>query len=156
MKLFNKNDAIFNSKEKNDYKEKLGIWWCTTLLCTLFPFFAQCISLIFTHNFDFFNIINNGDLVLLTYSITIPTFLELIQLETKKNTKYVIYVFVWVFLVLSDLVVYLCIKNPGTYTNENNIVETYDNFAINLFFTILILLTSIIFSQNTIKYIFIW
>lgn len=125
MKFGNKNKAIFNSDEKNEYKEKQIIWWCTTLLCTLFPFLAQLISAVFSHKLDLISIINNGELVLLTYSITIPTLIDLIQLETKKNATYVIYVLFWIFIILSDLVIYLSMKNVGM-----DMVN--DNFIINL------------------------
>lgn len=155
MTYNNKNEAVFDSHETEEYKEKQKIWLCTTLLCTLFPFFAQCLSLFFNHKFDFFSVINNGELVLLTYSITIPTLIELIQTKTDKQTRYVIYVFVWIFIILSDLLIYLSIKNPAIYITDNNQVKTYDNFLINLGATIIIMLSSIIFSQKTLRFIFI-
>lgn len=155
MTYNNKNEAVFDSHETEEYKEKQKIWLCTTLLCTLFPFFAQCISLFFNHKFDFVSVINNGELVLLTYSITIPTLIELIQTKTDKQGKYIIYVFIWFFIILSDLLLYLSIKNPGTYITDDNQIKTYDNFFINLGATIIIMLSSIIFSQKTIRYIFI-
>lgn len=154
MTYNNKNKAVFDSHETEEYKEKQKIWLCTTLLCTLFPFFAQCISLLFNHKFDFVSVINNGELVLLTYSITIPTLIELIQTKTDKQAKYVIYVFIWIFIILSDLLIYLSIKNPATYVDKNQI-KTYDNFLINLGSTIIIMLSSIFFSQKTIRFIFI-
>lgn len=154
MTYNSKNEAIFDSHETEEYKEKQKIWLCTTLLCTLFPFIAQCISLLFSHKFDFVSVINNGELVLLTYSITIPTLIELIQTKTDKQAKFVIYVFIWIFIILSDLLLYLSIKNPATYV-ENNKVETYDNFLINLGATFIIMLSSIIFSQKTIRFIFV-
>lgn len=149
-----KHEVVFNSHETEEYKEKQKIWLCTTLLCTLFPFFAQCISLLFNHKFDFVSVINNGELVLLTYSITIPTLVELVQTKAGKETKYVVYVFVWIFIILSDLLIYLSIKNPATYV-DNNQIKTYDNFIMNLCATIIIMLSSIIFSQKTIRFIFI-
>lgn len=155
MTYNNKNEAVFDSHETEEYKEKQKIWLCTTLLCTLFPFFAQCISLCFNHKFDFVSVINNGELVLLTYSITIPTLIELIQTKTDKQAKYVIYVFIWIFIILSDLLIYLSIKSPATYVTDSNQVKMYDNFLINLGTTIIIMLSSIIFSQKTIRFIFI-
>lgn len=149
------NEVIFDSHEKEEYEEKQKIWLCTTLLCTLFPFFAQCISLLFNHKFDFVSIINNGELVLLTYSITIPTLIELIQTKSNKQATYVIYVLIWFFIILSDLLIYLSIKNPGTYLSSENKIVLYDNFYINLCATIVIMLSSIIFSQKTIRYMFI-
>lgn len=154
MTYNSKNKAVFDSHETEEYKEKQKIWLCTTLLCTLFPFFAQCISLLFNHKFDFISVINNGELVLLTYSITIPTLIELIQTKTDKQAKYVIYVFIWIFIILSDLLIYLSIKNPATYIDKNQI-KTYDNFLINFGATIIIMSSSIIFSQKTIRFIFI-
>lgn len=154
MTYNSKNEAIFDSQETEEYKEKQKIWLCTTLLCTLFPFIAQCISLLFSHKFDFVSVINNGELVLLTYSITIPTLIELIQTKTDRQAKFVIYIFIWIFIILSDLLIYLSIKNPATYIKDNK-VETYDNFLINLGATFIIMLSSIIFSQKTIRFIFV-
>ena len=85
MTYNDKKEAVFDSHEKEEYKEKQKIWLCTTLLCTLFPFLAQCISLFFNLKFDFVSIINNGELVLLTDSITIPTIVELSQTKQKNN-----------------------------------------------------------------------
>ncbi len=153
--IYNNKEIIFESHEKIEYKEKQKIWWCTTLLCTLFPFFAQCISLLFNHKFDIISLINNGELILLTYSITIPILIELIQTKTNKQAKHVIYICIWFFLLLSDLLIYLSIKNPGSFLNSNKELTTYNNFLINLISTIIIVPCSLVFSQKTILYIFI-
>lgn len=155
MTYNNKNELVFESDEKIEYNEKQKIWWCTTLLCTLFPFFAQCVSLLFNHKFDIIGMINNGELIILTYSITVPTLIELIQIKTHKQSKQVIYVCVWFFILLSDLLVYLSMKNPGVYLTQDNKLATHDNFIINIICTIVIMVTSLIFSQKTIRYIFI-
>ena len=106
MKHSKQHKVTFDSRQKEEYREKTRIWLCTTLLCTLFPFFTQCVSLLFNHKFDFVSIINNGELVLLTYSVTIPTLIELIQTKTDKQAKYVIYVFIWIIIILSNLLLF--------------------------------------------------
>lgn len=154
MTYNNKNEAIFDSHETEEYKEKQKIWWCTTILCTLFPFFAQCISLLFHHEFDITDMINNGDIILLTYSVTVPTLIELIQVRSNKSSKFIIYVCITFIILLSDLVIYASMKNPGTYLNDQNELVEYDNFKINFVITLIIMLASWIFSQKIMRFIF--
>ena len=155
MTYNSKHEAIFESHEKEEFKEKQKIWWCTTILCTLFPFFAQCVSLLFHHKFNMIDMINNGDVILLTYSITVPTLIELIQVKNNRTSKYVIYVCVTFMILLSDLVFYASMKDPGTYLNSDKELVEYDNFAINLFITIIVIAVSWVFSQKLMRFIFI-
>lgn len=155
MKYNEKNELIYESKEKQEYDEKQKIWLYTTLLCTLFPFLAPIITAIFSHNLNFTNIINQGDVIILTYSITVPTLLELIQIDKSKyKADYIKWFTVFIILIFGDILIYSAIRNPGTYKNKNNEIVTYDNFILNTIATVIIVVCSAIICKKVMKFIF--
>lgn len=165
-----KMSNIFTSDEQKAYKEKRNIWALTTLLCTLFPFITQMLSVFFNHSFAFKSIINGGDVILLLYSITIPVFIELLQTNhINRNFDHIKKCIIFMLLILTQMAVYSNIKS-NTYSNDTindtiseNIINDNsvhdqmlsNDFIRNLVFTLLIIISSALICNNTMKFIFI-
>ena len=161
-----KMNNVFTSDEQKAYKEKQNIWVLTTILCTLFPFITQMLSGFFNHSFAFKSIINGGDVILLLYSITIPVFIELLQTNhINHNFDHIKKCIIFTLLILTQMAVFSNIKS-NTYSNDT-ISETLisddltpdqmisNDFIRNLVFTLLIIISSALICNNTMKFIFI-
>ena len=150
----NEQSYISYSDTQKNYKEKRTIWIWTTILCAVFPFIAPIISSISNHSFDFLNIINNGDIILLIYSIIIPTFIEMLKVKNKNSTSYVIWAMIFTLVIFSDLYIYSTIKNPKQFLNAQNKLETYDNTIQNIVYTILMFVSSLVVCDKVMRLIY--
>lgn len=153
-KLKGGNSFISISDAQKEYKEKRTIWIWTTILCAGFPFIAPIISSISNHSFNFLNIINNGDIILLTYSIIIPTFIDLLKIKNKNSSRYIIWTMIFAVVIFSDLYIYSTIKNPTKYLNENKELVVYDNTIQNIIFSIVMFISSLIVCDQVMKIIY--
>lgn len=150
----NNKSFISISEAQKEYKEKRTVWIWTTCLCAGFPFVAPIISSISNHSFDLSNIINNGDIILLTYSIIIPTFIDMLKVKNKNSSKYIIWAMIFALVIFSDLYIYSTIKNPSQYLNKNKELVTYDNTIQNIVFSIVMFVTSLVVCDKVMKIIY--
>lgn len=147
-------EYISNTEAQKEYNEKKQLWTWTTILCAVFPFIIPIISSIFNHSFDFVNIINNGDIILLMYSIIIPTFIDLLKVKNKSSSQYIIWAIIFIIVIFSDLYCYSVIKNPYQYIDANNKVVTYDNTIRNIAITAILVISSLTVCNKILKIIY--
>lgn len=91
---------------------------------------------------------------MLTYSIIIPTFIDLLKVRNKNSSKYVIWAMIFAVVIFSDLYIYSTIKNPTKYLNENDELVAYDNTMQNIVFSIVMFVSSLIVCDKVMKIIY--
>ena len=77
------DNYIFEGEQREKYNRSTLKWLVLSCFSVFFPLFITLITDSYDGKFNISDLINNGDLILLSFSLTIPTALDLF--EAKKN-----------------------------------------------------------------------
>ncbi len=92
MKVLNfykkyENNYIFEGEKREKYNRSIRKWLILSCFSVVFPFFITLITDGYDGRFSIVDVINNGDLILLSFSLTIPSTLDLMEAQKYKKEK---------------------------------------------------------------------
>ena len=64
---------IFEGEQREKYRQSILKWLIVSCFSVFFPLLITLITDCYDGAFNFIDLINNGDLILLSFSLTIPT-----------------------------------------------------------------------------------
>ena len=79
------DNYIFEVEQREKYNRSILKWLILSCFSVLFPLFITLITDSYDGKFNISDLINNGDLILLSFSLTIPTALDLFEVKKSMN-----------------------------------------------------------------------
>lgn len=127
---------VFEGVQREKYNRAIQKWFVVSCFSVFFPLIITLIIDSYDGKFNIVNLINNGDLVLLSFSLTIPTLLDLIEIKNiirQNNISISLCKVECLFIIIIQVVFYVLIR-----THEAK-------FVTNLISTIIIVPLSILY-----------
>lgn len=137
---------VFEGVQREKYNRAIQKWFVVSCFSVFFPLIITLIIDSYDGKFNIVNLINNGDLVLLSFSLTIPTLLDLIEIKNiirQNNISISLCKVECLFIIIIQVVFYVLIR-----THEAK-------FVTNLISTIIIVPLSIFICRYSIFCIFV-
>lgn len=138
---------VFEGEQREKYKRSILKWFVLSCFSVFFPPVITIIIDLYEKTFNMFNLINNGDLILLSFSLTIPTILDMLEMKksttTKKDDVLIACGCLCLFIIVIQTLFYALIRTHKTMT------------AINLFLTVAIVFSSIYICRYSVFCMFI-
>lgn len=138
---------VFEGEQREKYKQSIFKWFILSCFSVFFPPIITAIIDLYEETFNMIALINNGDLILLSFSLTIPTILDMLEMKknttTKKDSVLIACGCLCLFIIVIQTLFYALIRTHKTMTE------------INLCFTILIVLSSIYICRYSVFCMFI-
>lgn len=131
-KIYEKN-YIFEGNQREIYHNSIQKWLVLSCFSVIFPLLITLITDSYGGKFNINNLINNGDFILLSFSLTIPTALDLfgIMKNTNEKNNLIKSRYLCLFIIVVQVLFYACIRTNNA------------KFLSNLISTIVIMLVSI-------------
>ena len=140
------DNYIFEGEQREKYNRSTLKWLVLSCFSVFFPLYITLITDSYDGKFNISDLINNGDLILLSFSLTIPTALDLF--ETKKNingndNSLSLCRYLCLFIIVIQVLFY-------------DLIRTHEaKFLTNLFSTIIIVPVSIYICRYSVFCMFI-
>ena len=140
------DNYIFEGEQREKYNRSILKWLILSCFSVLFPLFITLITDSYDGKFNISDLINNGDLILLSFSLTIPTALDLFEVKKSMNgndNSLSLCRYFCLFIIVIQVLFYVLIR-----THEAK-------FLTNLFSTIIIVPVSIYICRYSVFCMFI-
>jgi len=140
------DNYIFEGEQREKYNRSILKWLVLSCFSVLFPLFITLITDSYDGKFNISDLINNGDLILLSFSLTIPTSLDLFEANKNMNrndNSLSLCRYLCLFIIVIQVLFYVLIR-----THEAK-------FLTNLFSTIIIVPVSIYICRYSVFCMFI-
>lgn len=140
---------VFEGEQREKYKQSIFKWFVLSCFSVFFPLIITLIIDLYDGRFNLIDLINNGDLILLSFSLTIPTALDMLEMKRSINIKdkdeniLSVCRYLCLFIIVVQTLFYALIR-----THEAMLI-------INLCSTIIIVLASIYICRYSVFGIFI-
>ncbi len=138
---------VFEGEQREKYKRSILKWFVLSCFSVLFPLLITATIDLYEQKFNMITLINNGDLILLSFSLTIPTILDMFEMKKntteKKDDILIACSCLCLFIIVIQTLFYALIRTHKTLT------------VINLFLTVAIVFSSIYICRYSVFCMFI-
>lgn len=118
---------VFEGEQREKYKRSLLKWSVLSCFSVLFPLFITFITDSYEGHFNIVSLINSGDLILSSFSLTVPTALDLFEMRLnwyKKNDNSInLCRYLCLFIIVIQAVFFVLIRTHKT-AFISNLVST--------------------------------
>lgn len=140
------NNYIFEGEQREKYNQSIFKWFILSCFTVFFPLIITLIIDCYDGRFNIVDLVNNGDLILLSFSLTIPTALDMFGMESgnvKKNNSLILCRYLCLFIIVIQVLFYVLIRTHAS------------KFITNLFSTIVIVPISIYICRYSVFCMFV-